>query len=1218
MTSFRRVGKAQRAHRIFSSLALSDTFNLPPECAILLTGTNATTQWKQIKTMQLKKIKLSGFKSFVDPTTILLPSNLVAVVGPNGCGKSNVIDAVSWVMGESSAKQLRGESLTDVIFNGSTARKPVGQASIELIFDNQDGTIGGEYASYAEISIRRQITREGDSTYYLNGVRCRRRDIIDIFLGTGLGPRSYSIIGQNMISRIIEARPDDMRNYLEEAAGVSKYKERRRETENRIKHTKENLERLNDVRTELEKQLGNLKRQATSAEKFKLLKQEERTTRAQWHAIQWRELDTKVVNFSLQSQQLETGLEARQAELVSTDFTLEEQRNNQRDAGEAFQEVQKRYYVVGAEVARLEQDIRHHQEKQRQWQSDIAQLEHDSQDVTRSMEEVEEELKELTQELSYLAPESEAAKEEAVLVLQELAAAEETSQSWQLRWDTFNQCAAKSTQVAQVEQTRIQHLEQKLASIKQRKIQLELEQGQINFADLELEIAGLSAQLEEVLLLTEQQHEQLADYTQQLTTFRAAQQQANTRLDEVRNEIQRLHGQEASLTALQQTALGQRNNRVVQWLESNQLNHHPRLAQDIEVESNWGNAVEKVLGSYLQAVCVDNLADLVEKTNELNEGSLCFFTGTQTAAWTASNTTPTLLSKVKSKWPLASLLAHIYIAETASEAQVISEALAPHESVITRDGLWMSSSWVRISRDENPESGVFEREQELKTLARKIAELTDQRDELEQLLEQTREQTKDTERQREDLQRLSNQTHVQSAELRAQQKTKQERIIDLKSRAERNSKEQTESDEQLEQAQLELTQARSVWQQAMQELEEQADQRDTLSNERELLRDQVQAQRNKVHQTKEQAHQLEIRCQTTRSQQASQQQMHARMQVQLAAINERKTVLQNEFDAFTSTEELESRLAEALNARLKTEEELAQVRAKLEAIDQELRSLEGRRQEAERDVNKTRDKLETLRLEWRELKVKSENQLEQVKEIGFIFEDVLKELPAEADAEAWHDQLEQVTQRIARLGPINLVAIEEYASCSERKEYLDSQYNDLQEGLATLENAIDKIDKETRSRFKETFDTVNQHFQELFPTIFGGGKAYLELTGENLLDAGITVMACPPGKRNSTIHLLSGGEKAMTAIALVFSIFQLNPAPFCLLDEVDAPLDDANIGRFCTLVKKMSEKTQFIFISHNKLAIEMGEHLIGVTMHEPGVSRLVTVDIKEAMALAGA
>ncbi len=1169
------------------------------------------------RAMNLKKIKLSGFKSFVDPTVIMLPSNLVAVVGPNGCGKSNVIDAVSWVMGESSAKQLRGESLTDVIFNGSTARKPIGQATVELIFDNQDGTIGGEYASYAEISIRRQITREGDSTYYLNGARCRRKDIIDIFLGTGLGPRSYSIIGQNMISRIIEARPDDMRTYLEEAAGVSKYKERRRETENRIHHTKENLARLNDVQLELDKQLGTLKRQASAAERFKVLKQEERVFRSQWYAIQWRELDSQLVDYTLQVQQQETGLEARQTEIGSTDLAIDQRREDQRTASEIFQEVQRRYYTAGNEVTRLEQEIRYHQEKQRQLQSDISQLEQDRQEVVGSIEEIQDELQELIQELEQIQPEAEIAKEETTELMQSLTLAEESQQQWQVRWDDFNQRVSKATQSAQVEQTRMQHLEQRLASLKQRQMQLEQESSQVKFEDVELEITQLTDQLSETTILAEERNEQLAENAHHLSELRNSQQQTTTRLDQVRNEIQQLRGQQSSLEALQQTALGQRNNQVVQWLEKYQLDKKPRLAQGVDVEAGWELAVERVLSSYLQAVCVDNLEDLTDKIHDFNDGNLCFYAANNHAATTEIRAN-TLASKVKSQWQLESLLGNIYIADTEAEALQLTQSLAPHESVVTRDGMWMSAQWLKIVKEENPESGVFQREQELKLLVSRIEELCLTRDALEESIEQIREQTQDSERQREELQKLANQSHMQSAELRAQQKSKQERISELKSRAERYRSEYEDSVLEAEQAQTDLMNARSVWQGAMQELDQFAEQRETLTLDRDTSREAVQQLRSQANEVKERSHQLEIRCQTMRSQQSSQQQMMMRLQTQLNALTERKSHVESEFESISSASEYEDSLSDALNKRLVIEEELNKARYTSDALDQELRTLENQRQEIERDLNKVRDRLESSRLELRELKVKSENVMELLKETGVTIEEVLRELPEEANAHEWHAQLEQTTLKITRLGPINLVAIEEYTACSERKDYLDKQLLDLQEGLATLESAIEKIDKETRARFKETFDKVNQYFQELFPQIFGGGKAYLELTGENLLDAGITVMACPPGKRNSTIHLLSGGEKAMTAIALIFSIFHLNPAPFCLLDEVDAPLDDANIGRFCKLVQQMSGKTQFIFISHNKLAIEMGDHLIGVTMHEPGVSRLVTVDIKEAMSLAGA
>jgi chromosome segregation protein len=1167
--------------------------------------------------MQLNKIKLSGFKSFVDPTTVLLPSNLVAVVGPNGCGKSNIIDAISWVMGESSAKQLRGELLTDVIFNGASTRKPIGQASVELLFDNQDGTLGGEYSTYAEISIRRVINRSSESQYFLNGVRCRRKDIIDIFLGTGLGPRSYSIIGQNMISRVIEAKPDDMRNYLEEAAGVSKYKERRRETETRIRHTKENLARLSDIRTELEKQLNTLNRQAAAAEKFKSLKQEERTLRAEWQAIQWRFLDSRLVQNSLLIQQQETGVEARHTELGEIERALEFKREEQHLATEAFHDVQRRYYVAGNDITRMEQEIRHHQERQTQWQTDLAQVDIDWQASMDQLEQMEDELRELAAEIAHLQPEVEEAAQASAVAVQELDDAEDAIHAWQGKWDEFNEFNAKTAQSAQVEQTRIQHLEQKLAALKQRQEKLSEEQKQFNFADLDSTITELSEQAYAAQALTDEHNNQLIQIREKITTLQNRQQQSTKQLDETRNNVQRLRGQQASLEALQQTALGQRNNQQVEWLSQHQLDKNPRLAQGVEVEAGWDNAVEKVLGTYLQAVCVDSIADVANQTTDFQQGSLCIFSGNKSQPASHTEAT-TLLSKIKSQWPLDALLAGIYVADTVDEALTLSTKLAAHESVITPDGIWLNTSWLQLSREENPAAGVFQREQDLKQLANQILVEASKQETLEAELGNIREQLTQFEQEREQVQVTTNQSHARAAEAQAREKMQRERLSELKQRADGVAKELQEAATQSQQSQIELTSARSSWQEAMTHLEQQADSRESLIAERDLTRENLQAARETVNISKDQSSELQIRMQTSQSQQGSLKQTLVLMQTQMGILSKRKASLEADLANAQSLDDLEQTLGVALEQRLAIESQLATARSTTEIMENDLRSYENRRQEIERELSKLRDLLETMRLECNSLKVKSEGLLELLNESGAVLEEILQTLPEEAAADHWHDQLEQIAQRINRLGPINLVAIEEFATCSERKEYLDKQNADLEDGLNTLEDAIAKIDKETRARFKETFDKVNDRFEELFPTIFGGGRAYLELTGDNLLDAGVTVMACPPGKRNSTIQLLSGGEKALTAIALVFSIFHLNPAPFCLLDEVDAPLDDANIGRFCNLVKAMAEKTQFIFISHNKLAIEMGKHLIGVTMHEPGVSRLVTVNVEEAITLAGA
>lgn len=1165
--------------------------------------------------MQLIKIKMSGFKSFVDPTTVMLPSNLVAIVGPNGCGKSNIIDAVTWVMGESSPKYLRGEALTDVIFNGSSSRKPIGQASVELIFDNSDGTIGGEYGKFAEVSIKRLINRESDSTYFLNGVRCRKRDVVDIFLGTGLGPRSYSIIGQNMISRVIEAKPEELRTYLEEAAGISKYKERRHETELRIQHTKENLARVNDLGSELDKQLSHLKHQANVAEKYKSLRQQERVLRAELSGIQWRYLDSRMVDHTLRIQREETALEARQSELSGTDREIEQLRHEQRVAHDAFQEVQRRYYSVGNEITRVEQDILHHQEREQQWEHDLKQTEQDWQNIKHEMSQADDQLREFEHDIQHVEPKLSAAKEEVKLFQTELTATEETMQGWQHKWDEFNQKSAKTAQVAQVEKTHVQHLEQRTALLQKRHEQLQQDRGQFNFSELNKEIEDLTKHSYEMTEKLEFQQDRLDNLRKEISTFQAAQQDSNTHLDSVRNELQRLRGQQASLEALQQTALGQRDNPTLPWLAKHALNTRPRLAQNIEVEKGWELAVETVLGFCLQAICVDRPEDILPHVNDFTSGNLCVFTPNQPLSESEEKKGIPLLQKIKSSWPLGSLIGGIYVADSLDDALKLCESLAANESVITKEGVWLNRSWLKILREEDPAAGVFQREQELKQLSLRIEHLQETQDQLEKSIAQRREQIQNLEQQREQTQNQFSQEQAQSAQMNTQCKMKQERLSELKTQADRFMNEQEECITQLKEANTEMAQARSLWQEALSELEKQATLRENLMKERDKVRMQLQKTREQANAKLEEMHEFEIRLQTAKSQKSSLQQTIIRLQTHISALNDRRITLQSDLTSMPPLESLKKSLSRALDKHVSVETELNAVRVSMESLDQEFRNLENKRQIIDRDINKIRTSLEGLRVELQGWKVKADTLIEQIKETEFTLEDILKELPQDISVEEWQSKLDQVVQRINRLGPINLVAIEEYATCLERKQYLDKQLDDLQAGLATLDDAIAKIDKETRTRFKETFDKVNGRFQELFPTVFGGGKAYLELTSDDLLEAGVTMMACPPGKRNSSIYLLSGGEKSLTAIALIFSIFYLNPAPFCLLDEVDAALDDANVLRFTRLVKVMADKTQFIFISHNKITIEMAEHLIGVTMNEPGVSRLVSVDVEKAMTM---
>ncbi len=1171
--------------------------------------------------MFLKKIKLAGFKSFVDPTTLNFPGKLSAVVGPNGSGKSNIIDAVSWVMGENSMKYLRGEVLTDVIFNGSTARKPVGQASIELVFDNQDGAIGGEYSKYAEISIKRVLTRDSDSTYYLNNSPCRRRDILDIFSGTGLGPRSYSIIGQNMVSRIVDSKPDDMRAYLEEAAGISKYKERRRETELRIQHTKENLARVNDLRSELDRQLTQLKRQASDAERYKTLKEQERVTKSQWYAIQWRQLDAQYVQYTLNIKQEETAQEGYQTELVSIETTLEQKRLDQRAASETYQEVQRRYYAMGNEIARIEQDLVHQQERQQQLEGDFKQVGKDWQEASDQLEEVKDELQELTQEISQLEPEWQETVIASRQAVQQLAQAEKNSQAWQVQWDAFHQQTMKVNQQVEVEQARIQHLQQKLQSIQHQQSKIQQEQSAINFSELDNEIESLIQQLQETESQLEEYEQQFDEVKEQITVLQGERQQASVHLDQVRSELQKLRGKQASVEALQQAALGQRDLPALKWLSQHALDKNPRLAQGIEVEKDWELAAEKVLGPYLQAVCVDQLDSISNQIADFNEGQLLAFANQShrgKVSTPGSGTAQKLLDKIRSTLPIHSLLQGVYVAETHQEALALLPSLDDSESVITREGVWLSPTWFRVSHEKDPMAGVLQREQELKQLNAGILALEEQQSEIEEQLSLQQEKLAQLEQSRERLRQTLNQYHARMAEVTAQQKARQERLSELKEKAEHLTQEREEYTQQENQTEVELQKIRDSLASAKSIKDSFDAEREGLIVERESARNLLQEARQNTDQTKEQAHQLEIRLQSSKSQQGALKQNLERMQSQLSALEERKQALEKELETVAPLENLKETLAHTLEKHMAIEAELNAARGAMEMLEQALENLDKQRHLADQGINRVRTQLETLRLDSQSIKLKEETLQDYVKEIGFALEEVLKELPAEANAEQWQAECEKLANRINRLGSINLIAVEEYATCQERKQYLDKQFEDLQASLMTLENAIAKIDRETRARFKETFDKINERFKELFPLVFGGGHAALELTDENLLESGVAVMACPPGKRNSSIHLLSGGEKSMTAIALIFSIFHLNPSPLCLLDEVDAALDDMNVSRFCELVKKMSDKTQFVFISHNKLAIEMAHHLIGITMHEPGVSRLVSVDVEEALSFATA
>ena len=1166
--------------------------------------------------MRLKCIKLAGFKSFVDPTTVNFPSNLCAVVGPNGCGKSNIIDAVRWVMGESSAKNLRGENMTDVIFNGSGGRKPVGQASIELVFDNSDGTVVGEYASYAEIAVRRKVTRDGQNNYYLNGNKCRRRDITDIFLGTGLGPRSYAIIEQGMISRLIEAKPEELRVYVEEAAGISKYKERRRDTENRMRRTQENLERLTDIREELERQLVRLERQAQAAEKYTELKKEERLLRAQLQALRYQTLRIALEEKHKLITELELKVESAVTDQVHQDSLIEKHRTEYTELGDVFNEVQGRYYAVGADIARIEQSIQHALERERQLQTDLEQTNRDCREAEEHLaadkhktEGWQAELLEIEPELAMLG---EAEGDSGEVLVQ----AEEAMQEWQQEWDQFNLRAAEPRQQAEVQQSRIKHMEQVQQRLLERIEKLEIERKALVVGDVEDEISVLDEEMATLDLQVEEKRAKAEEMAEALDAARVREQALTRDLDSLRNQLQTARGRHASLEALQQAALGQNKGKIADWLAEHNLGTQPRLAEKLEVAAGWDKAVETVLGNSLQAVCVDQGFDAVaDVLAGLDQGELTLLDAS--VASHGSDKGDTLLSKVTSSTSVDGLLAGIYAAETLNDALAMRGSLQAGETVVTRDGLWLGANWLRVARDKDASSGVIARKQELEELTQTIDELEERADSLAEQLTSCKRDLEDHERNRESLRREAEQLTIKHSEARAQvsaRKAKVEQVLEGRQRVERDI---NDARQQLKSEATNLTDARQQLHAAIATMETDTEERERLLGKRDAIRTDLDNARQRARHDKDRHHQLAMRHQSVKTQLESVRQGIQRLQDQLQRMHERREHLTQSLEETREpVEENKLELEASLEKRVTVENELSAARRRVEEVESALRDAERLRHQAEQVLVGLRGNLERERLDAQTLDVKSAGLQQQLQEEDFDLQTVLDNLPEEQDVTILEQELEKVGGRIARLGAINLAAIDEYKTEAERKHYLDSQHEDLREALETLENAIKKIDRETRTRFKETFDKINSGLQELFPKVFGGGHAYLELTGEDMLDTGIAIMARPPGKRNSTIHLLSGGEKALTAIALVFSIFRLNPAPFCMLDEVDAPLDDANVGRYARLVEEMSSQVQFIYITHNKIAMEMAQQLMGVTMHEPGVSRMVTVDVEEAAELA--
>lgn len=1160
--------------------------------------------------MRLSKIRIAGFKSFVDPVTLELRSNLTGILGPNGCGKSNTIDAVRWVMGESSAKHLRGSSMDDVIFNGSSSRKPVGLASVELVFDNSAGKLGGEYAPYAEIAIKRQISRDGESKYFLNGTRCRRRDITDIFLGTGLGPRSYAIIEQGMISRLIEAKPEELRNTLEEAAGISRYKERRRETETRIANTRENLERLTDLRDELEKQLERLDKQAKAAQRFRELREVERRTHASVLLLQWQALQT---SNAAQLQALNQHAQAFQAQLAATQ-TLEAQltqwRTEHAQANEHFNHVQGEYYQAGAAITRLEQNLQHQHELQRRQQDALRQLEQDISQALRHVAEDRNKLFNSNQKIRELEPQESELNAQVAMAEESLFDAETALNDWQEQWHAVQQQIAEPTRQAQVEKVRMEQLERQWQQTQQRLERLHQEAAQLTNQRYGEELAALSEQHHACNAALQQAQTQLAHLTATLQQQQQHQRELQTTLDQQRSQRQAAQGRLASLETLQQAGLNKTQKSLQQWLQQHGLAQQPRLAETLRVVDGWETAVETVLAADLAALCVTELAALPAPNASVTLLNIAHDLNVP------AGQTPYLADCIESPIAARQLVAGIRCVDDMTSAFALQQQLAHGESCITRDGVWVGRNWVRWCKRDDANSGVLQRQQEIEHLRAQLLTLEASLTAAQTATDTLREQLRDTEQQRQHTQNEVNRLHRSEAECHSRMTALQQREAQVAQRRSQISHELDELQAQRDEQQAAHLMATAQRNAALEALEIAQLNREQLATSRDALQHRVSEHRKAVRELQDALLALRVDLQNQRHQLTHSQQQVARTTERLTTLEEqRETLLIQVLEHDAPLEALQAALVQARDHAGVVEQSLNQARQNVQALDNHIREHEQARQQAERLTEQLRTVQDNAKLAWQADQVREQTLAEQFAQTECNALSLQAEL-GHTDVTVLQQQLETTQRSIQRLGAINLAAIEEYQAQYERKQYLDQQNADLVAALETLETAIRKIDRETRTRFQATFDHINNRLQDMFPRLFGGGECYLTMTGDDVLTTGVAIMARPPGKRISSIYLMSGGEKALTAVALVFAIFELNPAPFCLLDEVDAPLDEANVGRFCELVRHMAQQVQFIFITHNKTTMELAENLIGVTMREAGVSRLVAVDMAEAVKLA--
>ncbi len=1170
--------------------------------------------------MRLTSIKLSGFKSFAEPTNFMLPGQLVGVVGPNGCGKSNIMDAVRWVLGESRASELRGESMQDVIFNGTTTRKPASRSSVELVFDNADHRAGGQWSQYAEIAVKRVLTRDGTSSYYINNQPVRRRDIQDVFLGTGLGPRAYAIIGQGTISRIIESKPEELRLFLEEAAGVSKYKERRRETENRLSDTRENLTRVEDILRELNNNLEKLERQAEVAQKYNGLQADVTLKQQQLWYLRRSEAEADQSKIKQDGEKAVIELESRVADLRHIEADLETIRQAHYAAGDQVNQAQGLLYEASTEVGRLEAEIRFVVEGRRNVEERLNTLKEQTAQWATRKTDAQAEIENLA-ELALVGEEKTtelaAQLEEQSMALPDL---EEALRQAQNKANEQRGSVGQVQQQIQVLAAEQRSIEEQSRQLNQRRERLDTDKKALAAPD-EARLQSLqnqSAQASEAASVAEARLHELQDSVPQLDEARRTQQET------VNTESARqadLSARMEALKALQDKV--KTDGKLQPWLAKHGLADLQALWTKLHIEQGWENALEGALRERMGALEVSRL-DMVKAFGaDAPPAKLAFYSAPQAGVPDKAAALPRLADLLRVndaglKAVLVDWLQGCYTAASFEEALAQRNQLQPGETIYVKSGHAVSLHSVSFYAQDSEQAGLLARAQEIENLEKQLRAQSLINEEARSALVRAEAAYADASQRLITARREASETQSRAHELQVETLRLTQLAEQTRARSEQIAGDLAEVDALLEELQERRVAAEGRFEELdmqladSQERHAQLDER-VLESERKL-----NACREQQRALERQAQEATFSLRTLDARKAELSRAIETADQQAASITGEEQRARDEL-ARLSDAAAQAGLQNALSLKLEREQALAAKRSEYDDLTNKLRASDERRHKLERE-------LDPLRLRIQEMQLK-----EQAARLGFEqYEQLLSEAQADLEAVAksitdgnvrltgLQGEIDRLNREIAALGAVNLAALEELAHASERKQFLDAQSADLTDAMNTLEDAIRKIDGETRELLGGTFKIVNEHFGRMFPELFGGGQAKLIMTGDEILDAGVQVMAQPPGKKNQTIHLLSGGEKALTAIALVFAIFQLNPAPFCLLDEVDAPLDDANTERYAKLVSSMSKGTQFLFISHNKIAMEMAEQLIGVTMQEQGVSRIVAVDMESAVSMAEA